>query len=146
MSAAQMNLDIFGEFLIRHFRDSILDEVEAIIAGQSMILNGYEMTQKLGKLEEEDLYVIREAITKSVDSALSYLLWELNKLSVDKPLSNLKILVNDMNIRELGPFLQGEFDSDGGWVERFSKYPSPQYDSQLADETSDKPYVLDFQI
>jgi hypothetical protein len=121
------DLDVFGKFLIHGLRDSILDEMEASISGQSMRLNSYEMAQKLKNFSNEDLDVVRELFTKSIDSALSNFLWEMNEMSSSQESSRIKILVDGEDITGIEPFLQGELFSDEGWIERFSKYPSPQY-------------------
>jgi hypothetical protein len=36
--------------------------------------------------------------------------------------SKIKILVNDVDLNEIEPFLQGKLNCDDGWIDRFSEY------------------------
>jgi hypothetical protein len=114
--------EVFGKFLIANIRDAILDEVEAFISGKSMILNSYKLTQKLSEFEIEDVKVVREVVAKSVDNALSNLLYKLQYEQEQE--SQVKIIVGQTEVSQMSDFLQGELHSDEGWVERFSQYKS----------------------
>lgn len=115
-------LDVFGKFLITNTRDAILAESEALISGRSMELNSYKLTQKLADLSTEDIANARELIAKSVDSALSNFLCNLQSRKGQE--SDVRIMIGDTDITEMEAFLQGELHSDEGWIERFSDYKS----------------------
>ncbi len=113
-------LDIFGKFLMIGIRDAVIGESEALISGKSMRLNSYKLSERLADLSKEDIANVRELITKSVDSALSNFLYELQSRKGQE--SDVRIMVGDTDISEMEEFLQGELHSDEGWIERFSEY------------------------
>jgi hypothetical protein len=112
------DIDVFGKFLVENLRDVAIDEAESIISGKSLSLNSYEMTQKLERFNEEDLDLIKELIKKTIDFSLREFLYEINTQEESK----IKILVNDVDLNEIEPFLQGKLNCDDGWIDRFSEY------------------------
>jgi hypothetical protein len=117
-------LDRFGQFLIAHFRDSIIENFHGIVwhSVPTLCVNRKLMMKLTNEFNLEQKKIIEELITECIDSTLSSFLWEIQTSKDESINSGISILVDDVSITKTDVHLQSLLDNDEGWIEKFSKY------------------------
>lgn len=113
-------LDIAGEFLMKHFRDNALSKLDALIEGKLNAPGLLSLQSSIVSLEDEEKEILKKACIESLDSGLHDFLFALQEASDNN--ENIKFLVNGKNIAELSDGLQGELFTEEGWFSKYSAY------------------------
>ena len=113
-------LDIAGEFLMKHFRDNALSKLDALIEGKLNAPGLLSLQSSIVSLEDEEKEILKKACIESLDSGLHDFLFALQEASNNN--ENIKFLVNGKNIAELSDGLQGELFTEDGWFSKYSAY------------------------
>ena len=117
-------LDIFGKFLMKHFRDNALYKLNALIEGKQKAPSLQQLQASLESLGEEEKEILKQACMESLDSGLHDFLFALQE-SIDNE-EGVEVIVNGKNIAKLSDGLQGELFTEDGWFSKYSEYGEPK--------------------
>jgi len=113
-------LDIFGEFLMKHFRDNAIHTVEALIAGKMNAPSLHSLQAAFGAMGDADQGILKKTCMESFDAGLHDFVFALQEASDNN--QNIKVLVNGRNVAELSDGLQGELFTEDGWLAKYSAH------------------------
>ncbi|WP_291581529.1 hypothetical protein [Clostridium sp. UBA6640] len=107
-------LEYFGERLMREVRDETISSLDRMLDGNMKGLTAQQVKEKISMFNEEQLSVIKWLIFKITDLSLH------NLLVMIEQNDDIKVLVEENNIKEISDGLDGELYTEDGWIERFS--------------------------
>jgi len=117
-------LDIFGKFLMKHFRDNALYNLNALIEGKQKAPSLQQLQASLASLGEVEIEILKKACMDSLDSGIHDFLFALQE-STDNEVG-VEVIVNGENIAKLSDGLQGELFTEDGWFSKYSEYGEPK--------------------
>ncbi len=114
-------LDKFGEFLVLNLRDKAIAHNEKLLRGEWKGPAIQSLQRRLTESSDEQKELVAEVVADLIDRAMHNLLFAIQD-SHDRELG-VEILVGSENAAERSGMLHGEHLGEGGWIDRFSKYP-----------------------
>lgn len=119
-------LDILGQFLMKHLRDRGIGQVEGLLAGRWKAPSLEGLQRELRPLTPEQQDLVRRAVVSSLDTALHGFLFAIQEQTdLDGPIA---ITVRGENVAQMSDGLQGEPFGEDGWFARFSASGEPVED------------------
>jgi hypothetical protein len=123
MAEEQKILDGFGEIFMKKVRDASIELVELIMIGQMGSKENKELYRQFQSLSPKAQEVIKNFVIPTVDKTIHYFLWMIEQheeFDLVYRGENKETLVS---LRDISEMLCAESTGEGGWIERFSKYP-----------------------
>ena len=114
------SLDKFGRFLMEHFRDHAIDDVDTLLAAGWKAPGVQALQTELVGFTEEQRAVVRRCLITCVDGAIHAFLFKLQERSDFE--DDLQVLVDGKNVAILSDGIHGEPFGEEGWQARFSKH------------------------
>ena len=123
---ANDELDVLGQFLMKHLRDRGISKVEGLLTGHWKAPGLKRLQRDLGALTPEQQDLVRRAVISSLDTALHAFLFAVQEQTdLDGPIA---ITVRGENVARMSDGLQGELVTEDGWFARFSASGEPPED------------------
>lgn len=116
-------LDKFGEFLMKNFRDNAIYKINTLFEGSAKAPAYQDLQNSLKSFNEEEKEILKKAFTISLDSGLHDFLFSLQE-STDNH-EGIELLVNGSNVAKQSDGLQGELFTEDGWLSKYSAYGEP---------------------
>ncbi|MGL4426371.1 MAG: hypothetical protein ACRCUQ_01255 [Alphaproteobacteria bacterium] len=116
-------LDRFGELLMKEARDRVARIAHSIIIGHMKSKSAQKLHDQIKDFTPEAKKSVEDFILDSVDSTLHSFLWMIEQheeFDLVYRGENKETLVS---LRDISEMLCAEPTGEGGWIERFSKYP-----------------------
>lgn len=107
-------LEYFGEKLIKEVRDETISSLDMMIDGKMKGITAQQVKEKISIFNEDQLSVIKWLIPKITDLGLH------NLLVMIEQNDDIKVLVEENDIKEISDGLDGELYAEDGWIEGFS--------------------------
>ncbi|RDU23586.1 epimerase [Anaerosacchariphilus polymeriproducens] len=108
-------LDYFGNKLMKEVRDETISSLDMMIDGKMKGSTAQQIRGKISTFNEEQLMTIKWLITKITDLSIHNLLMMIEQND------DIKVMVDDNDIKEDSDGLEGELYTEDGWISRFSK-------------------------
>lgn len=108
-------LDYFGSKLMKEVRDETISSLDMIIDGTMKGITAQQVREKISIFNEEQLIIIKWLIPKITDLSVHNLLMMIEQND------DIKVMVDDNDIKEESDGLEGELYTEDGWISRFSK-------------------------
>ena len=116
-------LDKFGQFLMKNFRDNAIYKINSLFEGHSKAPAYQKLQNSLKPIKDEEKEIIKKAFIISLDSGLHDFLFSLQESTDNK--EGIEVLVNGTNIASQSDGLQGELFTEDGWLSKYSEYGEP---------------------
>lgn len=114
-------LDKFGEFLVRNFRDKMLDDLEMLFAGAWKAPGVQNLQERLGAMSDDQREAIRDTAERLITTGMHGFLFAVQEDSDAD--GSIRLEVDGVEIAKTSDGLHGEIFTEDGWIERFSQYP-----------------------
>lgn len=114
------SLSIFGDFVIRHFRDKGIEQFKMLQEGKLRSPRMQKLYERIGDLDDDERQLLSVIVIDALDTALHDILFAIQD-SHDRSLG-IEVTVNGENVAELSGMLHGELHGDVGWIMRFSRF------------------------
>lgn len=115
-------LDYLGSILMERVRDASVTDVDMILSGKMQGDEAERIRQALAALGPSALQALQGMVPALVDQVVHNLLATIDEFP------DLELVVTRSgeatNASELSDGLAGELYGNGGWIARFSRYPS----------------------
>ena len=116
-------LDKFGQFLMKNFRDNAIYKINSLFEGHSKAPAYQELQNPLKSFSEEEKEMIKKTFIISLDSGLHDFLFSLQESTENN--EGIELLVDGTNVASQSDGLQGELFTEDGWLSKYSKHGEP---------------------
>lgn len=112
--------DFFGEFLMNHFRDGVLECVNGLCDGKFDSPGHRQFQNELEGFTEDQKDLLKRTVAYCMDGGMNNLLFDLD--SELRKGKRIQILVDGQQISDDSEALHRELWGPSGWIAKFSKY------------------------
>lgn len=107
-------LDEFGKVFIKETRDLSINNMNKKLYGQIINEEGKELHNKFDGFTDEQKNVIKNIVSKTVDTVIDNFLFMIEQHD------EIALLYNDVNLNEASDGLSGELYTEDGWIQKYS--------------------------
>lgn len=124
-------LDKFGKLVVEELRDRSIDYFDAASVGHWKAPALQQLQADLSTFAPEEHAIARRALIAALDAGIHGFLFALVE-GHDRH-REMTVIVDGQDVVAQSDGLHGELWARDGWIARFSKYPSNEWDSHSSD-------------